>query len=53
MKNLFLAASFVGMSMTSFSSPFVDSSVNTVKFDKKKHKKHKKSTHRKCEAFQG
>lgn len=55
MKNLFLAASFVGMSMTSFSSPFVDSSSITVKFDKKKNKKkaHKKANHRKCEAFQG
>ena len=55
MKNLFLAAALVGMSMTSFSSPFIDSSVKTIKFDKKKnHKKgHKKSNHRKCEAFQG
>ena len=55
MKNLFLAAALVGMSMTSFSSPFVDSSNATVKFDKKKnHKKgHKKVKHQKCEAFQG
>lgn len=53
MKNLFLAAALIGMSMTSFSSPFMDSSVKTVKFDKKKNKKHKKSNHKKCEAFQG
>lgn len=55
MKNLIVAAALMGMSMTSFSAPFVDSSVNTVKFDKKKNKKkgHKKSSHRKCEAFQG
>ena len=55
MKKLILAATLVGMSMTSFSSPFVDSSHTTVKFDKKKnHKKgHKKVKHQKCEAFQG
>ena len=55
MKNLILAVTLVGMSMTSFSSPFVNTSNNIVKYDKKKnHKKgHKKSNHRKCEAFQG
>lgn len=55
MKNLFLAASLVGMSMTSFSAPFINSSTPSAKYDKKKNKKkaHKKATHRKCEAFQG
>lgn len=55
MKKLFLAASLVGISMTSFSSPFVDSSSVTVKFDRKKNKKkgHKKAPHKKCEAYNG
>jgi hypothetical protein len=55
MKNLFLAASLVGMSMTSFSAPFVDSSSSIVKFDKKKNKKkgRKKGHHGRCEAYNG
>ncbi|MES2798369.1 MAG: hypothetical protein V4638_00005 [Bacteroidota bacterium] len=57
MKNLFFAATLVGMSFTSFSSPFIDSSESTtiVKYDKKKKKKKnaKKVTHKKCEAYNG
>lgn len=57
MKNLIFAATLVGMSLTSFSSPVIDSSSSTsiVKYDKKKNKKkaHKKAKHKKCEAYNG
>jgi hypothetical protein len=53
MKNLIVAATLVGMSMTSFSSPFVDSSSAIVKYDKKKKKSKKKVKHKKCEAYNG
>lgn len=53
MKNLIVAATLVGMSMTSFSAPFVDSSSTIVKLDKKKKKGKKKVKHRKCEAYNG
>ena len=55
MKNLIFAATLVGMSLTSFSAPVIDSSSTIVKYDKKKNKKkgHKKVKHKKCEAYNG
>jgi hypothetical protein len=55
MKNLIVAATLVGMSMTSFSAPFMNSSTEIVKYDKKKNKKkgQKKVKHKKCEAYNG
>ena len=56
MKNLFFAATLVGMSLTSFAAPVIDSSTTSiVKYDKKKNKKKgaKKVKHQKCEAYNG
>ena len=52
MKRILIAASIVGMSLTSFGAPFSDSETVIVKYDKKKGKKkgHKKGKHKKCEA---
>lgn len=55
MKNLIVVATLVGMSMTSFSAPFIDNSTSISKYDKKKNKKkgQKKVKHKKCEAYNG
>ena len=55
MKNLFFAATLVGMSLTSFAAPVIDTSTSIVKYDKKKNKKKgaKKVKHKKCEAYNG
>jgi hypothetical protein len=55
MKNLIVAVSLVGMSMTTFASPFMENTTTIVKYDKKKNKKkgHKKAKHKKCEAYNG
>lgn len=53
MKNLILAASLIGMSMTTFAAPFVQESSVIVKYKKKKKKGHKKAHHVRCEAYNG
>jgi len=53
MKNLILAASLIGMSMTTFAAPFTSDSAIVVKYKKKKKKGHKKSHHVRCEAYNG
>lgn len=54
MKNLLVAVSIAGMSLSSFGSPLMNSESYTVKYDKKKNKKSKKKTkHVKCEAYHG
>lgn len=55
MKNLLVAMSLVGMSMTTLGAPMMKTVAGTVKYDKKKNKKkgQKKVKHRKCEAYQG
>lgn len=55
MKKLIVASLFLGMGMTSFAAPFVSQDTSIVKVDRKKNKKkgHKKTKHKKCEAFQG
>lgn len=54
MRNLFVAASIVGMSLTTFGAPLMKSETSIVKYDKKKGKKKgKKGKHKKCEAYKG
>jgi hypothetical protein len=53
MKNLLVAVSIAGMSMSSFGAPLMTSESSYVKFDKKKKKSKKKSRHGKCEAYNG
>jgi hypothetical protein len=53
MKNLILAASLIGMSMTTFAASFTSDSAIVVKHKKKKKKGHKKSHHVRCEAYNG
>ena len=56
MKKVIVAALFLGLGTTGFSSPEFDHSSTIVKVDKKKNKKkkgHRKGKHKKCEAFQG
>jgi hypothetical protein len=51
MKNLILAASLMGMSITTFAAPFIQDSSVVVKYKKKKKKK--KGHHVRCEAYNG
>jgi hypothetical protein len=54
MKNLLVAVSIAGMSLSSFGSPLMKSESCTVKYDKKKNKKSKKKVkHIRCEAYNG
>jgi hypothetical protein len=55
MKNLLVAVSIAGMSLSSFGSPLMKSETSIVKYDKKKNKKKskKKSKHGRCEAYNG
>lgn len=55
MKNLLVAVSIAGMSMSSFGAPLMNSGTCYVKYDKKKNKKKskKKGRHGKCEAYNG
>jgi hypothetical protein len=53
MKNLFVAATLVGMSLTSFSAPVMNSDTCTVKYDKGKSKKKSKKAKHRCEAYKG
>ncbi len=55
MKNLLVAVSIAGMSMSSFGSPLMKAETSYVKYDKKKNKKKskKKGRHGRCEAYNG
>ena len=54
MKNILVAVSIVGMSLTTFGAPLMMKSESSyVKVDKKKKKSKKKRKHGKCEAYNG
>ena len=53
MKNLLVAVSIAGMSLSSFGATLMNPGTSYVKFDKKKKKSKKKSKHGKCEAYNG